>query len=67
MDSAALRALMWAACVSTFVTCVQESVELRPMYGADGADDAAAASDSGGASFLGQLWHAVQVGAGALL
>ncbi|KAF6253367.1 armadillo-type protein [Scenedesmus sp. NREL 46B-D3] len=40
---------------------VQESVELRPMYGASDASDASAASDSGGASFLGQLWDAVQV------
>eukprot|EP00878_Enallax_costatus_P027800 GHUV01029957.1.p1 GENE.GHUV01029957.1~~GHUV01029957.1.p1 ORF type:complete len:695 (+),score=274.57 GHUV01029957.1:1025-3109(+) len=39
----------------------QESVELRPMYGANDATDAVAASDSGGAGFLGQLWHAVQV------
>jgi hypothetical protein len=40
---------------------LQESVELRPMYGASDASDASAASDSGGASFLGQLWDAVQV------
>lgn len=31
------------------------------MYGASDASDASAASDSGGASFLGQLWDAVQV------
>lgn len=42
-------------------TPVQESVELRPMFGAADAADASAASDSGGASFLGQLWQAVQV------
>lgn len=40
---------------------LQESVELRPMFGAADAADASAASDSGGASFLGQLWQAVQV------
>lgn len=40
---------------------MQESVELRPMFGAASAADASAASDSGGASFLGQLWDAVQV------
>jgi hypothetical protein len=44
---------------------LQESVELRPMYGASDASDASAASDSGGASFLGQLWDAVQVGWGS--
>jgi len=43
--------------------CVlQENVELRPMFGASDAADSAAASDSGGASFLGQLWDALQVG-----
>jgi len=31
------------------------------MFGAASAADASAASDSGGASFLGQLWDAVQV------
>jgi len=42
--------------------CVlQEYVELRPMFGASDAADSAAASDSGGASFLGQLWDALQV------
>jgi nuclear cap-binding protein subunit 1 len=40
---------------------IKESVELRPMFGAADAGDASAASDSGGASFLGQLWQAVQV------
>jgi acyl-homoserine lactone acylase PvdQ len=40
---------------------LQESVELRPMYGASDASDRSAASDSGAASFLGQLWDAVQV------
>lgn len=55
----------WHRCsisVHSMLLCVpQESVELRPMYGASDAADAAAASDSGGASFLGQLWHAAQV------
>lgn len=50
------------ACVLALLcVALQESVELRPMFGAADAGDASAASDSGGASFLGQLWQAVQV------
>lgn len=39
---------------------VAEDEALRPMYGARGEDDAAARSDSGGASFLGELWGAIR-------
>jgi hypothetical protein len=58
LDSA-VSLLVFACCCA-----LQESVELRPMYGASDASDASAASDSGGASFLGQLWDAVQVRGG---
>eukprot|EP00775_Hariotina_reticulata_P013002 gene13002-13131_t len=39
---------------------LQEYVDLRPMFGASDVADSAAASDSGGASFLGRLWDALQ-------